>query len=68
MISEAELEQLKSQLTMINNDLMMYTEEEHHEIEKMRQDMRNLIRFFGNTAELAIIAISLEITIRKAQQ
>lgn len=68
MITEQELSQIKGQLTLINNDLQMYTEEEHLEIEKMREDMRNLIRFFGNTAELAIIAMSLEITIRKAQQ
>lgn len=68
MITEQELMQLKAQLTLINNDLEMYTEDEHHEIEKMRQDMRNLIRFFGNTAELAIIAMSLEISIRKAMQ
>lgn len=68
MITEQELSQIKGQLSLINKDLLQYTEEEHLEIEKMREDMRNLIRFFGNTAELAIIAMSLEITIRKAQQ
>jgi len=66
MITEQELEGLKSQLQLINSDLELYSEEEHLEVEKFRTDMRNLIRFYGNTAELAIIAISLEITIRKA--
>lgn len=68
MITEQELAQLQGQLKLINDDLNYYTEEEHLEVEKMRTDMRNLIRFFGNTAELAIIAMSLEISIRKALQ
>lgn len=66
MITEQELNSLKGQLQLINNDLELYSEEEHLEIERMREQMRNLVRFYGNTAELAIIAVSLEITIRKA--
>ena len=65
MITEEELTMLKGQLQTINDDLLLYSEDEHHEVEKMRTDMRNLIRFFGNTAELAIIAMSLEISINK---
>lgn len=66
MISEQELYQLKQQLDIINNDLLLYSEEEHLLIEQIRSQLRTLITQYGATAELALLAVSLEMTIRKA--
>lgn len=67
-ISEAELNGLKGQLAQINNDLQLYSEEEHFEVERIRTQLRDLIRFYGDSANLAIIATTLEISISKALQ
>lgn len=66
MTSREEIEALQQQLDQINQDLLEYSEEEHHQVEIYRNTLRHLVSTYGAQAELAIVAVCLEISIQRA--
>lgn len=57
----------KQSLTQLEEQFAQYRQHEKDEIEGLRYVLRNLIRKYGSSAELAIIASSFEVAINRGE-